>query len=115
MVQAYINQNVVPAAELKEEIKKTIGREAEFLIRLVILPRDDVSVSVFLRASPISALALSAMAAARGVGSNSPQVNTTMNTVSTTVNPKIHSEQPEADTHTCVDTVTMSSTRPRET
>lgn len=74
MVQAYINQNVVPAAELKEEIKKTIGREAEFLIRLVILPRDDVSVSVFLRASPISALALSAMAAARGVGSNSPQV-----------------------------------------
>ena len=76
VTKTFINQNEVEIEAVKKEFKDKMSKDLDFLVRLVLLPRDDKTLGAFLKAVPISTLTLSSLAAERNVGSNSAQVRT---------------------------------------
>ena len=76
VTKTFINQNEVEIEAVKKEFKDKTSKDLDFLVRFVLLPRDDKTLGAFLKAVPISTLTLSSLAAERNVGSNSAQVRT---------------------------------------
>ena len=78
VTKAFVNQNEVEVEAVKKEFKDKMSKDLDFLVRIVLLPRDDKTLGAYLRAVPIPLLNLSSRAAERCVGSNSAQVRTPM-------------------------------------
>ena len=71
----FMNAVETPAATLKAETKKGLGRDPDFSVRIAVVPRDDVSFAVTLKAVDIPMLDLASLAAEKGIDPDSPFVS----------------------------------------
>ena len=71
----FMNAVETPAATLKAETKKGLGRDPDFSVRIAVVPRDDVSFAVTLKAVDIPMVDLASLAAEKGIDPDSPFVS----------------------------------------
>ena len=73
--KTFMNEVETPAVTLRDETKKDLGRDPDFCVRLAVVPRDDVSFAVTLKAVDISMLDLASLASEKGMDPDSPFVS----------------------------------------